>query len=203
MSIINSESSDWNTFLENREVCWFGLLWKYTWSWMVIVLEVVSEHALQDGIIMHTNCLHASLNNVFPHFVLDFSFNIYFFSSSRLFLSPFSLFPTSFHTYLFFFPEHSDAFSVFFFKYYFFLRDEVFFYWNVHKVLQIQHYCKGSYLENNTAVCANTDFFPPLELAIICWALSTHSALCNIKKEEDGISAPKGLQSVRCTKQIR
>lgn len=79
MSIINSESSDWNTFLENREVCWFRLLWKYTWSWMVIVLEVVSEHALQDGIIMHTNCLHASLNNVFPHFVLDFSFNIYFF----------------------------------------------------------------------------------------------------------------------------
>lgn len=133
----------------------------------------------------------------------NFSFNIYFFSSSRPFLSPFSLFPTSFHTYLFFFPEHSDAFSVFFFKYYFFLRDEVFFYWNVHKVLQIQHYCKGSYLENNTAVCANTDFFPPLELAIICWALSTHSTLCNIKKEEDGISAPKGLQSVRCTKQIR
>ena len=135
---------------------------------MVIVLEVVSEHALQDGIIMHTNCLHASLNNVFPHFVLDFSFNIYFFSSSRPFLSPFSLFPTSFHTYLFFFPEHSDAFFCVFFKYYFFLRDEVFFYWNVHKVLQIQHYCKGSYLENNTAVCANTDFFPPLELAIIC-----------------------------------
>lgn len=44
----------------------------------------------------------------------NFSFNIYFFSSSRPFLSPFSLFPTSFHTYLFFFLSTLMHFSVFF-----------------------------------------------------------------------------------------